>query len=381
MKQKYQSKTAIIIKINVFLTFLLAQFFGFGVNLSYAISTVQNCQNNICATLTSSLPSGSGSIDPNINVNLNFSVSITPSGGQPQCSNGKQIFHTIRHGIAGSATDYEYIASGSGPGVDYNFDSLTSGTKHRYYGMFYCWTRAISVVGGFAGFPGELWQTPELNLSTRAANITPTAIVSNASPTMGGTTNVIVQNPPTGSWSALIYVNDRQQGISMTNSPYSLAITAANGFNNTGTNTIVVQIFDSANRQVGNSTPITLNVGSAGGGGGGGGGAAGPTDALYNPLTQENLTDTFLVILQGLLSIIAIWAVIFIVIGGFQMVMAAGNEETYMKAKKTILWAVLGLIVALLSFSIVAIVENIIQADIKPVATGYHESHGRQINI
>jgi hypothetical protein len=47
------------------------------------------------------------------------------------------------------------------------------------------------------------------------------------------------------------------------------------------------------------------------------------------------------------------------------MITAAGNEETYGQAKKTVTWAVLGLIVAMLSFSIVAIVQNLLQATVK----------------
>ena len=86
---------------------------------------------------------------------------------------------------------------------------------------------------------------------------------------------------------------------------------------------------------------------------------------LYNPLPEEDLTHVFLLILQGFLGIIGIWAVMFVFIGGFQMVMAAGDEERYTKAKKTITWAILGLIVALLSFSIIAIVQDVLQANIK----------------
>lgn len=90
-----------------------------------------------------------------------------------------------------------------------------------------------------------------------------------------------------------------------------------------------------------------------------------PTDKLYNPLPEEDLTHMFLIIVQGFLAIIGIWAVMFIIVGGFQMVMAAGNEEAILKAKKTITWAVIGMVIALLSFSIIAIVQNILQTSIK----------------
>jgi hypothetical protein len=98
--------------------------------------------------------------------------------------------------------------------------------------------------------------------------------------------------------------------------------------------------------------------------GGGGGGGTTASDKLYNPLPTDNLTDTFLSIVRGFILIIAAWAVMFIIVGGFQMVMASGNEEMYLKAKKTITWAVLGLVVALLSFSVIAIVQNLLGANI-----------------
>lgn len=94
------------------------------------------------------------------------------------------------------------------------------------------------------------------------------------------------------------------------------------------------------------------------------------TDKLYNPLGNDKqaLTDLLIVIMKGFLGVIAAWAVAFIVIGGFKMVISQGNEEAVTSGKKTITWAVLGLLVALLSFSIIIIVQNLIGADIKPAA-------------
>ncbi|HVY67400.1 MAG TPA: pilin [Patescibacteria group bacterium] len=91
---------------------------------------------------------------------------------------------------------------------------------------------------------------------------------------------------------------------------------------------------------------------------------------LYNPVSGVNsLTDLLLQIMKGFLAIVAVWAVAFIVIGGFRMVITQGNEEAIGAAKKTITWAILGLVVALLSFSIIAIVQNLIGVDIQPVST------------
>ncbi len=94
------------------------------------------------------------------------------------------------------------------------------------------------------------------------------------------------------------------------------------------------------------------------------------TDILYNPLPVDNLTATLLLIAKGFLGVIAIWAAVFIIIGGFQMVMSAGNEEAVTKAKNTITWAILGLVVAILSFSIIAIVQNLFHVSVKNVETG-----------
>lgn len=94
-----------------------------------------------------------------------------------------------------------------------------------------------------------------------------------------------------------------------------------------------------------------------------------PNNCFYNPLPVDSLTAVLLLIMKGFLGIIAVWAVAFIVIGGFRMVMSQGNEEAVTAAKKTITWAVIGLVVAALSFSIIAIVQNLLQTQVKDVST------------
>ena len=89
---------------------------------------------------------------------------------------------------------------------------------------------------------------------------------------------------------------------------------------------------------------------------------------LYNPLPTGDLIQMFLVITQAFLAIVAIVAVLFIIVGGFLMTTAGGNEEMYAKGRKTITWAILGLIIATLSFSIIAIVMNILRANVNAVS-------------
>ena len=52
-------------------------------------------------------------------------------------------------------------------------------------------------------------------------------------------------------------------------------------------------------------------------------------------------------------------AVLFIIIGGIQMLTAYGSDEKIGKAKKTITWAIIGLLIAILSYAIVSIISAI----------------------
>ncbi|HYV34046.1 MAG TPA: hypothetical protein VE973_04335 [Candidatus Limnocylindria bacterium] len=87
-----------------------------------------------------------------------------------------------------------------------------------------------------------------------------------------------------------------------------------------------------------------------------------PSGELFCPTVACDLTQLFLLLIRDILQLVPIVSVLFIIIGGFQMVSSAGNEERLVKAKKTILWAVMGLVFALLSFSIIAIVKNLLGA-------------------
>jgi hypothetical protein len=61
----------------------------------------------------------------------------------------------------------------------------------------------------------------------------------------------------------------------------------------------------------------------------------------------------YLIGLAGALAVIAI------MIGGYQYLTAYGDQEQHKKATKTITWAVLGLILAITAYGIVALVTSI----------------------
>ena len=91
------------------------------------------------------------------------------------------------------------------------------------------------------------------------------------------------------------------------------------------------------------------------------GGSAGcAANTLCNPIKYTNLADLIISVTKNFVLLIGIVSVGFIVLGGGQLVISAGNTEAVEKGKKTITWAIIGLVVALLAFSIVAIVQDLL---------------------
>lgn len=75
---------------------------------------------------------------------------------------------------------------------------------------------------------------------------------------------------------------------------------------------------------------------------------------------REYVTQTFAVkFLTTFLGLAAATSVVFIIVGGLQLHLALGNEEAMTKAKKTLLWAIVGLVIAILSVAIVQIISKL----------------------
>lgn len=82
------------------------------------------------------------------------------------------------------------------------------------------------------------------------------------------------------------------------------------------------------------------------------------------PKNQVNIpqvsADTLLEsILNGTFFIAGIIAVVMIIIGGYQYVTSAGDPSSATKARKTILYAIVGLVVSLSSFTILQFVRGV----------------------
>lgn len=63
-------------------------------------------------------------------------------------------------------------------------------------------------------------------------------------------------------------------------------------------------------------------------------------------------------IINLLLAIASLLAVLFIIIGGIRYITAHGNEEQAEGAKKTLLHAVIGIVLIIMSFAIINIIAN-----------------------
>lgn len=74
-----------------------------------------------------------------------------------------------------------------------------------------------------------------------------------------------------------------------------------------------------------------------------------------SPICQDSadVNDIIMIVVNVLLFVIGLISVIMIIIGGIMYSTSAGDSGAITKAKNTILYAVIGLVVALLAFAIV----------------------------
>jgi hypothetical protein len=83
---------------------------------------------------------------------------------------------------------------------------------------------------------------------------------------------------------------------------------------------------------------------------------------FYNPLEAKSVPELIAKLIRILFILTGLAAVIVIIIAGFRMVIDNGNETQVKKAKDAITWAIVGLVVSILAFSIVSIIQKIIHS-------------------
>lgn len=84
----------------------------------------------------------------------------------------------------------------------------------------------------------------------------------------------------------------------------------------------------------------------------------GGTTELDTVLPDEgtDIRQTIVKVLNAVLNFLALIAVIFIIIGGIRLIVSQGDDEAKDKAKKTILYAIVGLIIVLIARILVGLV-------------------------
>jgi hypothetical protein len=86
--------------------------------------------------------------------------------------------------------------------------------------------------------------------------------------------------------------------------------------------------------------------------------AANKDTAVCKSLGSDSASKFIQTIINTLLFIIGAISVIMIIVGGIRYVLSNGNSSQINSAKDTVLYAVIGLIVALLAYAIVGFVIN-----------------------
>lgn len=82
---------------------------------------------------------------------------------------------------------------------------------------------------------------------------------------------------------------------------------------------------------------------------------------FFNPLNNDTLPELLGTILKILFAVVGILATLIIIVAGFRMVISSGNTTEIANAKKAITWAIIGLVLSMMAFSIVAIIQRIIR--------------------
>lgn len=81
---------------------------------------------------------------------------------------------------------------------------------------------------------------------------------------------------------------------------------------------------------------------------------------ISNPLTCNDLTCVAQSIINFLFTLAIPICAIMVLIGGFQMLTAAGNPERFSSGRKTIMYAVIGFAVIVIADGVALLIKNIL---------------------
>jgi amino acid transporter len=88
------------------------------------------------------------------------------------------------------------------------------------------------------------------------------------------------------------------------------------------------------------------------------GGPAPDLPGTASGASEQEIRDTITDILNAILNFLALIAVVVVVIAGVRLIVSQGDEDAKEKAKKTIFYALIGLVIILFARVIVGLVTN-----------------------
>ncbi len=104
-----------------------------------------------------------------------------------------------------------------------------------------------------------------------------------------------------------------------------------------------------------------VDYGNGGGNGGsGGGGSGGDVVSLQSPINIQSPTELVAAVLRGIMDTVGLASVAAMVYAGILYFTSGGSDEQAGKAKKTMTYAIIGLVIAILSYVIINTLINVI---------------------
>ena len=104
-------------------------------------------------------------------------------------------------------------------------------------------------------------------------------------------------------------------------------------------------------------------------------------DLIDSSTNVNNLEDTIIGILNGVIGLLSVVAIIVIIIGGVRYMTSSGDSAKLTKARDTILYAAIGLIICALAAVIVNfVVNNLIKGEGRETTTSQESSSNNQDN-
>jgi hypothetical protein len=94
------------------------------------------------------------------------------------------------------------------------------------------------------------------------------------------------------------------------------------------------------------------------------GGESPPLEGIPDGDGETAIRESVTSIVNTVLSFLALIAVVFVIVGGFRILTAGGNEENVTKGRKTIIYAIIGLVVIFFSKIIVGFFTDVISESV-----------------